>query len=67
MRYQLPDDWTQECISEPGPIDVKIIFHRCGKKGRDMSDMGGVDVKLRAKSITGGIVEVLEKIRKKKS
>ena len=32
-----------------------------------MSDMGGVNVALRAKSISGGIAHVLEKIRKNKS
>lgn len=37
------------------------------EKGHEMSDMGGVNVSLRAKSITGGIVKGLEKIRKNKS
>ena len=37
------------------------------EKGREMSDMGGVNVALRAKSITGGIVKGLEKIKKNKS
>lgn len=37
------------------------------EKGNVMSDMGGVKVALRAKSITGGIVKGMEKIRKKKS
>ena len=37
------------------------------EKGHVMSDMGGVKVALRAKSITGGIVKGLKKIRKNKS
>jgi hypothetical protein len=37
------------------------------KKGREMSDLDGVDVTLREKSITGGIVTVLKKIKKHKS
>ena len=37
------------------------------EQGREMSDMGGVNVTLRAKSITGGIVKGLEKIKKNKS
>jgi H+/Cl- antiporter ClcA len=37
------------------------------EKGHEMSDMGGVNVSLRAKSITGGIVKGLEKIKKNKS
>lgn len=37
------------------------------EKGHEMSDMGGVNVALRAKSITGGIAKGLKKIRKNKS
>jgi H+/Cl- antiporter ClcA len=37
------------------------------EKGREMSDMGGVNVAVRAKSITGGIIKGLEKMRKKRS
>lgn len=35
------------------------------EEGREMSDMGGANVTLRAKSITGGIVKALEKIKNK--
>ncbi len=37
------------------------------EKGHEMSDMGGVNVALRAKSITGWIVKLMKKIKKKKS
>ncbi|HSB32412.1 MAG TPA: chloride channel protein [Candidatus Sulfobium mesophilum] len=37
------------------------------EEGHEMSDMRGVNVSLRAKSITGGIVKGLEKIKKNKS
>jgi hypothetical protein len=34
------------------------------EKGREMSDMGGVKVALRPKSLTGGIVKGLKKIKR---
>jgi len=37
------------------------------EKGNVMSDMGGVNVVLRAKSITGGIAKGLKMMRKNKS
>ncbi|MEW6108565.1 MAG: chloride channel protein [Nitrospirota bacterium] len=35
------------------------------EKGKEMEDIGDIDVKLRSKSITGGIVKGIKKIRKK--
>ncbi len=37
------------------------------EKGREMSDMGDVNVAVRAKTITAGIIKGLEKMRKKRS